>query len=122
MPSGMWTIGNFSEYRFDGTFTFCKGEGLVLYSRTIDFDADYMPAFHSFLEKNGQPKRTSNLQIPMYGNGSLVVPTVEIAWYKGNDRITLSFSPELRDGKGQLRLSRNAYINYATKSSCSKDF
>lgn len=121
-PFDNWIVGNFAESkgRIDGIFAFC-GEVLVWYSRSIDFDVDYIPVLQSLIEKNGQPQRVRTSLTQMVGaEGNM--QGVEMRWYVGNDRITLSFSPEGRDGKGQLRHSRDSSISYTAKNPCWKDF
>jgi hypothetical protein len=113
---GNWTMGKFSEYRIDGVFTFCGG-GLISFNRSIDFDVDYVPFLNQTSGKYGAPQvRTTALEVS--GAPGQSVPRVEMVWYTGNDRITLSFSPEMRDGKGTLRFNRHASVDYLTKSSC----
>jgi hypothetical protein len=120
-PNGNWLIGKFSDYRIDGTFFFC-GDALMLYNRSVDFDVDYIPTLNSFIEKFGQPRSTRTTINPWYGPGGGDVQSVEMLWFSSNDRITLSFSPEGRDGKGQLRHYRGASISYMLKNRCLKDF
>jgi hypothetical protein len=120
-PYGSWYIGKAAENRIDGTFSFC-GKALVSYHRSVDFDVDYTPSLRTFIEKHGQPRRVRTTQNPWTGPGGGSIARVDMAWYAGNDRITLSFSPEGRDGKGQLRHNRGASISYDAKNPCLKDF
>lgn len=114
--SGNWAMGKFSEHRIDGMFTFCRG-GLISFNRSIDFDADYVPFLNRTIAKYGAPKvRTEALEVG--GAAGQTVQRVEIVWYTENDRITLSFNPEMRDGTGGLRFNRGASVDYLTKSAC----
>lgn len=112
-----WVIGKFAENRIDGSFSFCD-KSLVSYSRDLDFDIDYVPTLRSLIQKYGQPKRILSEQMPWSGPGGGSFNNVEILWYKDDDRFTLSFSPEERDGEGKLRHLRGAWVAYATKNSC----
>ena len=120
-PYGSILIGKFAEYRIVGSFGFC-GDALIAYSHSIDFDVDYIPTLRTTIERLGQPQRVRTLQSPWSGSGGGNVQSVGMTWYTGNDRINLSFNPEGRDGKGQLRYFRSASIDYASKNACSKEF
>lgn len=118
---GSWIIGEFATYRIDGNFSFC-GEGLVSYNRMVDFDVDYIPSLQNLIEKHGQPHLIRTTKNPWSGPGGGYILGVEVTWYANNDRIQLSFYPEGRDGKGQLRHNRTASISYFTKNTCGKEF
>jgi hypothetical protein len=118
---GSWFIGKFADQRIDGVFSFC-GESMNSYSRSIDFDVDYIPMLNSLIDKSGQPRRVRTTQNQWTGSGGGNIQNVGMLWYVNNDRITLSFNTEGRDGKGQLRYYRNATIMYHAKSRCTKEF
>lgn len=116
-------IGKFADYQIDGSFAFC-GEGMVAYTHSIDVNVDYIPNLQNLLKKYGQPRSVSTTQYPVSfsGGGSGYVSQMEMIWYARNDRITLSFLPENRDGKGQLRSAQGASIAYFSKNHCAKEF
>ncbi len=98
-------------------FNFC-GNGLISYLRNINFDADYIPALQTLIEKNGQPEIVRVIQSPWSGPGGGYVQGVEMLWYRGKDRIRLSFSPKAWDGYGKLRHNGGASIEYRKKNNC----
>jgi len=98
-------------------FNFCKGR-LFLYSRPIDFDADYIAVLEERLRTFGSPQKVLTERQPWEGPGGGYVATARMRWYEGEQRIDLTFSPEGRTGTGALRHFRNAAIEYAQKNSC----
>lgn len=116
---GNLAIGSRAELQIDGTFFLCE-DSLVVYMKSVDFDVDYVPTLEMFLAKYGKPKTISTSQSPWTGPGGGNVRRVEMSWTMGNDDITLSFSPEGRDGKGALRHNRASSIRYKSDSSCTK--
>jgi hypothetical protein len=119
--AGVWVVGKRSEYQIDGLFAFCGG-GLIAYNRNFDFDADYMTILRSFLEKYGQPRRVEVSQNNIEGANPGIISTTRMIWYSGVDRVILSFNPEGRDGRGQLRYNRSANVGYASKNKCWTEF
>ena len=120
-PNGIQhAIGNFAKYEILGSFTTCNNK-LVSYHRTIDPDTAYVNILNEMLAANGQPKvGTDRLQV--YGRPGVYSSRVEMKWYVAGDRINLSMSPELRDGKGELIFQRGASLEYSVRSHCFKDF
>jgi hypothetical protein len=99
------------------TFTTCAGK-LTSYGHNVDFDADYASLLEGLLRDYGQPKKVYVKREPWSGpNGGYIVITY-MTWYQGLDRVELSFVPEGRTSKGELRHSRTATIRYATKNAC----
>jgi hypothetical protein len=92
---------------------FCEG-GLVSFSHSIDFDADYIPMLKTILEQHGNPGRVTVRTQPWSGPGGGYLSSSEMYWYFGDDRVTLSFNPDGRSGKGVLRYSRGGSIGYET--------
>lgn len=116
-----WVVGRLADPQIHGTFSFCEGT-LDSYIRMIDFDLEYIPLLNSLIGLHGQPHKVQTNQRAWSGSGGGTVQGVEMIWHAGNDRITLSFYPEGRDGEGQLRHLRNASIYYYAKTRCTKEF
>lgn len=112
------TIGKQIDARIDGMFSFCKGR-MSWYNRPIDFTAEYYPSVEALLSRFGQPKSTVIDQQPWSGPGGGYIRTISTVWAHGKDRITLSVSPEGRDGKGGLRHNTGASITYSASTQCS---
>jgi hypothetical protein len=110
-------IGNRPNMRIDGVFAFCDDK-MRWYNRPLDFDSDYYAAMESFLGNFGQPSSTTVGQQPWNGPGGGYVQSVSTVWKSEKDRITLSFSPEGRDGKGALIHNRAASVSYVAATRC----
>jgi len=99
------------------TFSLCAGK-LVYYGHSLDFDAAFASTLERLLQSNGQPTKVYVTRQPWSGqNGGYIVSTY-MSWYQGQNRIELSFVPEGRTSKGELRHSRAASISYAAKNTC----
>jgi hypothetical protein len=111
-------IGKQSESRVDGTFAFCDNQ-LFVYSRSIDFDADFFPMAKKISDQYGDAVKIKTSEQTWNGNGGGFIRSITLVWYKDKDKIELSFVPEGRDGKGSLRYNRGASISYMAKTKCS---
>jgi hypothetical protein len=113
---GMWATGIRSQYRIDGTFSFCASTGLVSYSRSLDPDADYLPTVERTLSALGQPKVTVR-RGPNPGPGGGDVQSIDLLWaHDRTSEILISLIPEGRDGKGALRYNRAASVSYLDRT------
>lgn len=110
-------IGDFKANRIDGSVSFC-GDGLVWYSKSIDFDAAYIQTFQDLVKKFGQPQRVTVEKNPWTGPGAGYVYGIGMRWVSKKDEITLFFYPEGRDGHGAIRYSRAASVIYTTANNC----
>ncbi|MDT4878965.1 hypothetical protein FQZ97_1146030 [compost metagenome] len=115
IQGGMWAFGIRSQARVDGTFTVCQRFGLMAYARDLDPDSDYLPTLERTLTSWGQPA-VSVRRGPWPGPGGGDVQTIDMKWKRAADEVTLSLSPEGRDGKGALRYNRGASISYVDRS------
>lgn len=120
VAEGVIALGIRSDFRIDGTITFCESR-LYAYNRNIDFDADYVQTLQRFLSEYGQPARVFTGEQPWSGPGSGYVRSAQMSWWKGDDRVSLTVVPEGRDGKGMLRHNRNANVSFLARSKCSFD-
>lgn len=97
------------------SLAFCDGR-LVSFNHNIDLDTDYIPTLKSLLERYGNPGRVRVTTSPWSGPGDGYLSESSMDWYSGNDRVTLSFTPEGRTAGGTLRYSRRGAIAYQTQS------
>lgn len=118
MQRGSVAIGRRSDLRVDGTFAFCDG-ALFVFSHSVDFDADYFQLMRDFLAKYGQPREISTAEHPWTGQGRGKIRSIDTVWVTSSDRVSISLTPEGRDGKGQLRYNRSVNVSYVSKTSCS---
>jgi hypothetical protein len=94
---------------------FCEGR-LASFSHNVDPDTDYIPMLKNILDQHGNPGRVTVETQPWSGPGGGYVSSSNMYWYFGDDRITLSFTPEGRTGAGALRYSRTVSISYDTRT------
>ena len=76
---------------------FCDGR-LVEVLREINLDIDYTSTLRNILEQHGNPSRVGIEDEPHFdpAGGNTVISKVEMFWYFGDDRITISFIPDGR--------------------------
>jgi hypothetical protein len=83
------------------------------YTHHIDFDADYWPLLKSMLDEHGQPEKVEATRQTWSGPGGGFIVSTKLSWHVADDTIELLFSPEGRDGKGNLRYVRLASVSYS---------
>ncbi|MFL9669745.1 hypothetical protein WIX39_022570 [Variovorax sp. AB1(2024)] len=115
-----YIMGKLDQQQIDSSLTVCNGI-VVNYYRSIDPDVDYTNVLSDMLDKYGQPTVVVR-RLPVYQAPGQYIPEVFLKWYSQGDRISLSTSPESRDGQGALRFKRGASIAYTVRSTCIKDF
>ena len=115
--NGNYFVGRKGEARIDGSFYFCQGR-LVSYSRSIDFDVDFSSALSKLLDQLGRPDRIEVLQQNWTGPGSGLINSTYMTWLHSDEKLILSFTPEGRDGKGNLRYNRGASQGFQIRNSC----
>lgn len=98
-------------------FNLCKDK-VSAYVHSLDFDKDYTGQLDAIIKEHGQPSKTEVSRAPFPGMSNVYVTHVSHTWYFRNERISVDFGPETRDGAGALKLNRYASIGYAVKSPC----
>ena len=102
------------------TVDFCKGR-LVSVDRSIDADMDWYREVKSGAAKYGQPtiKFIAN---PWTGPGGGTIDSIQFVWRLPATRYTISYTPEGRDGSGNLRHKRGANVGFleTANNSCFK--
>ncbi|MGF6771124.1 glycerate kinase [Paraburkholderia sp. GAS199] len=88
---------------------------MVAYSKNMDADSEYVPTVERSMNMWGQPKVLVR-HMPWPGPGGGETQDVTMLWRQGTTEITVSFTPEGRDGKGALRYNRTASIAYVDKA------
>jgi hypothetical protein len=121
LTSSSWGVGTSDDNYTDSNFNFC-GDGLIAYSRSIDFDIDFVRSLHTLTESNGQPQEILTKEYPWSGPGGGNIHGVEIIWRHDSEKIEIAFLPEGRDDHGKIRNTRAASISYTTKNTCWKKF
>jgi len=110
-----YLMGKLSQYQIEGSFVVCNGR-VVSYSKSVDFDADYANLAMDMIRRYGQP-RVAATRMPLV-QSTATIPQVAMTWLENEDRIELSFSPEVRDGKGALKMNRGAQLRYSVSNTC----
>ena len=111
MP-GDWAIGIRAQYRIDATFAFCAPTGLVSYSHSLDPDNAYLLTIERTIAAWGQPKINVRRQV-WTGPGGGEIESIDMLWKRGDGtELSVSYTPEGRDGAGALRYNRGASISY----------
>jgi hypothetical protein len=95
------------------TMLLCRGRLFVL-NKNIDPETDYLPEISEAIRSYGQPEtkieKSSAQRIP-----SGYISELTLRWITNKitgERFSISLSPQLRDGNGQLVASRSASIMY----------
>jgi len=115
MP-GDWAIGTRAQYRIDSTFAFCAPAGLISYSHSLDPDNAYLPTVQRTIAAWGQPK-VSVRRLVWSGPGGGDIESIDMLWKRGDGtELSISFTPEGRDGAGTLRYNRGTSISYIDRS------
>ena len=112
---GSWVMGRSAKYEIVGSFGVCDATGLNGYIRPLDPDVEYVGQVERSINALGQPSVTVSRNL-WNGPGGGEVVNVNMEWQRGNTRMTLSYGPEGRDGKGNLRHTRGASISYVDMS------
>ncbi|MFM0060980.1 hypothetical protein PQR64_35740 [Paraburkholderia phytofirmans] len=113
---GDWAIGIRAQYRIDATFAFCAPAGLFAYAHSLDPDNAYLPAVERTIAAWGQPK-VSVQRVAWSGPGGGDIQSIDMLWKRGDGtELSISFTPEGRDGAGALRYNRGTSISYIDRS------
>ena len=108
-------MGKLDKYQIDGSFVVCSGR-VVSYAKSVDFDADYPKLLIDTIQRLGQPKVVATRR--QLQQSTTMIPAVEMIWRDKQDRVNLSFSTEVRDGKGALKMNRGANLQYVAPNTC----
>jgi hypothetical protein len=109
---GAWATGIRAQSRIDATFSFCPSTGLVSYSHSLDPDNVYLPTMERTIAAWGQPQVGVRRQV-WTGPGGGDIESIVMLWKRSDGtELTVSFTPEGRDGAGALRYNRSASVSY----------
>jgi hypothetical protein len=86
----------------------------------VSFDTDFVPLLDRLIGKYGEPQKVNVTAEAWTGAGGGYVQHAHLVWYKGDDRVKLSFNPEEHNSDGSIKLARSAHVDYGVKNACWK--
>jgi hypothetical protein len=112
---GSWDLVSSSGEIVD-SFDFCGG-GMSRYVHPVSFDIEYAKVLAELLSSYGQPTVLIS-RSPLIYDLSSTMPLVIDKWKVSDEVVQLTFTPELHDSAGKLRLPRTADVDYQDDKIC----